>query len=843
METIAFYSYKGGVGRSLLVANAARFLGMVGKRVVALDLDIEAPGLHYKLGRTHEFASRSSMIGGAVPYLVATAKSAKNPPPLRNHMVELALPDDTDGWFQLMPAGPAPRREYWTALKKLRECLRFDDPSGKGLAALLDLHARIQEELKPDYLLIDARTGVTELGGLAATALADCVVCLFVANQESIDGTLAIVEALLSSERILSAKKPRVLPIIARATELIGGEGRAAAGMRRLVEIGDVRENIKKGEAIPLMLPHDSVLGATDKVVGGEQKASAFSPLHKAYLEVFQHIFPQQRKKAEEVLQRLQAVAELKERLVARKRGRFGTPGAFDPWDDSAIEEGVMLQTSSAEKPRYADLVCRDKDGEVLMIVEYVPKEKEAEARECWNQQDSAGCLILLCQSPKELWVEKNIYSRSEDGEDFQESKRHDPPFPMEFDIYSDPGNPTIDESMEALHQGIEDLIPDMISQWQECMVAMDIRKHGPRWRPMEARKILDGLAATDKIDVAERILRYAADRSSFSIAFEEYHGRHGGGGLNSMRENDLFAPLLWRLPVEATIKYLSKVDHPFHRLPCLNGHQLLAEQIMGLRYDPLGNALKEYDFIGSQIPERNSDSDHEDHTALDLIYRHLFSRKRPRLSDAPPPLLLWDQQLRREPYWSGEWEDISKEALEKARKVMGETSRLQVWLSDRIAKGALATRNLLGRYDPASCRIELYPAMIEALAPILGLQPRYLKSVIFIQLSVFAIAHQARDFDGQPGYGFAVDSPKSPFQKESPALITLTQYFTFRLIERLGDINLMGAFEKLSEKQPEPYRRWRRMRHTPLEQMRIALLRARLGESALELPGAELDG
>ena len=44
METIAFYSYKGGVGRSLLVANAARFLGMLGKRVVALDLDFEAPG-------------------------------------------------------------------------------------------------------------------------------------------------------------------------------------------------------------------------------------------------------------------------------------------------------------------------------------------------------------------------------------------------------------------------------------------------------------------------------------------------------------------------------------------------------------------------------------------------------------------------------------------------------------------------------------------------------------------------------------------------------------------------------------------------------------------------------
>ena len=48
MRTITFYSYKGGVGRSLLVANAARYLSTLGKKVFALDLDLEAPGLHYK---------------------------------------------------------------------------------------------------------------------------------------------------------------------------------------------------------------------------------------------------------------------------------------------------------------------------------------------------------------------------------------------------------------------------------------------------------------------------------------------------------------------------------------------------------------------------------------------------------------------------------------------------------------------------------------------------------------------------------------------------------------------------------------------------------------------------
>jgi len=44
METVSFYSYKGGIVRTLLVANTAQFLAMSGRKVVALDLDLEAPG-------------------------------------------------------------------------------------------------------------------------------------------------------------------------------------------------------------------------------------------------------------------------------------------------------------------------------------------------------------------------------------------------------------------------------------------------------------------------------------------------------------------------------------------------------------------------------------------------------------------------------------------------------------------------------------------------------------------------------------------------------------------------------------------------------------------------------
>lgn len=260
----------------------------------------------------------------------------------------------------------------------------------------------------------------------------------------------------------------------------------------------------------------------------------------------------------------------------------------------------------------------------------------------------------------------------------------------------------------------------------------------------------------------------------------------------------------------------------------------------MGLRYDPVRSALKDAETLAPPSPSVKGEGDDEDERAIHRIYRRLFHDGPIRLCEDPPPLLLWDQQLREEPYWSGELKDLGDKSRDSAKKIMGDASRLRTWLRGRISRDALITGGLLGRYDPASGRTELYPSIIDALAPLLEIQPRYLKSVVFIQLSVFAIAHQARDLDGQPGFGFAVTSFASPYQRESPAHVAISQYFVFRLIERLRDINLMGAFEKLSDKQPEPYRRWRSMRQSPVERVRAALLRARLAETALGLPSAE---
>ena len=66
---------------------------------------------------------------------------------------------------RLMPAGAAPSGDYWRALTKLAKRGMLSDPNGILIADFLELKFRLEEDLKPDFLLIDARTGITELTG------------------------------------------------------------------------------------------------------------------------------------------------------------------------------------------------------------------------------------------------------------------------------------------------------------------------------------------------------------------------------------------------------------------------------------------------------------------------------------------------------------------------------------------------------------------------------------------------------------------------------------------------------------------------------------------------------
>src|SRR5438105_10368904 len=71
---VTFYSYKGGVGRTLSLVNSAALLAQQGRRVLLVDFDLEAPGLD-------SFEQLNISLGhrGVVEYFFEFSQTSKAP--------------------------------------------------------------------------------------------------------------------------------------------------------------------------------------------------------------------------------------------------------------------------------------------------------------------------------------------------------------------------------------------------------------------------------------------------------------------------------------------------------------------------------------------------------------------------------------------------------------------------------------------------------------------------------------------------------------------------------------------------------------------------------------------
>jgi len=200
MTTITFYSYKGGTGRSLSLANAAVYLANLGFKVVAMDFDLEAPGLHYKLSRNID-GSPLGVTSGVVDFINAYLDEGRVSSPITDFIVKVPLSDTDKHQVYLVPAGQVPSRDYWSKLSRINWHDLFYSEHAQGVQIFMELRARIVEELKPDFVLMDSRTGITEMGGVATTLLADKVICLVLPTPENLEGSRAVLRSLTRTRR------------------------------------------------------------------------------------------------------------------------------------------------------------------------------------------------------------------------------------------------------------------------------------------------------------------------------------------------------------------------------------------------------------------------------------------------------------------------------------------------------------------------------------------------------------------------------------------------------------------------------------------------------------------
>jgi hypothetical protein len=210
LEITAFYSYKGGQGRTLALANIATCLARLGKRVAIIDMDFEAPGLPCKFGIS--LSKKDNQIGkqcGSLWYLNRAIQGA-GVSPLEQDFIDIPFEPFCEGiptgCLKVMPTGIIDDDDYWEAYNSMEWKYMTMDPNHiSGVAGhIVELYQALKNyEPAFDHVLIDLRSGYAETQSYVLKLLPERVVCFFGNELENAGGMRFMIDKFnrISEER------------------------------------------------------------------------------------------------------------------------------------------------------------------------------------------------------------------------------------------------------------------------------------------------------------------------------------------------------------------------------------------------------------------------------------------------------------------------------------------------------------------------------------------------------------------------------------------------------------------------------------------------------------------
>lgn len=222
-----FYSYKGGVGRSMAMANVADLLARGGLRVLMIDFDLEAPGLEQFFQVNYERIRRQTgLLDLLLAYKRSMSTAAGADAAFRDlsHFIcpiyEKPLPGG--GRLDLLPAGQRQDREQLARYALNLRSFDWQDFYFNWEGELF--FEWLRRELTPEryqVVLVDSRTGVTEMGGICGYQLADVIVMMCAANHQNVQGTVNMLADFRSPtvEALRGGRPLQVIVVPARVEQ------------------------------------------------------------------------------------------------------------------------------------------------------------------------------------------------------------------------------------------------------------------------------------------------------------------------------------------------------------------------------------------------------------------------------------------------------------------------------------------------------------------------------------------------------------------------------------------------------------------------------------------------
>jgi cellulose biosynthesis protein BcsQ len=202
-QIITFYSYKGGTGRSMTVANVAAYLART-HRVLVIDWDLEAPGLHYYFSEVNirnveiqkggllEFFEDNLNLGKAILPEAASLKP-------ENYISETTIAN-----LFFMKAGrfdstfaDRVRRFDWEGLHK------------RSPSTIPSFANDLMEEY--EYILIDSRTGMSDTSAICTAIMPEKLVIVFTANSQNVEGAIGVARTAIEYRKQSNDIRPLMI--------------------------------------------------------------------------------------------------------------------------------------------------------------------------------------------------------------------------------------------------------------------------------------------------------------------------------------------------------------------------------------------------------------------------------------------------------------------------------------------------------------------------------------------------------------------------------------------------------------------------------------------------------
>lgn len=440
---VTFYSYKGGVGRSMALANVAKWFQIQGLRVVMIDWDLEAPGLEsfFSNDEADREALRSKLgvLDLAVAYrdlFPSLPRPTRAPAAFRSEhpqadarpvglidVLNEALPPLAHMLVPIKSSGEDAQNSgsLWLLSAGSRGGSRFDRYAETVQQFdWAEFYGRYQGEtyfewmrqqlLRPDVadiVLIDSRTGVAEMSGVCTRQLADVIVILCAPNDQNLDGVEMMARSFTRAD-LIEARGGRPIELVMVPARVDISEGRP-------IDLFEQRFKAKLEPFVPVLfrrlkvgfsklrIPYISAYAYAERLAIGD--AEGVSRLQEAYITLAAH-----------VAALAPASSAVKRRCRQALQKTFGLPTVFTVYLDAegaSLGSGVrelmdtagvitVLPEGKPEAAMEAAVQTRGAGGSsaAVVVIGGSGSMSDERLREMWRRSREEGvCLFLVANA------------------------------------------------------------------------------------------------------------------------------------------------------------------------------------------------------------------------------------------------------------------------------------------------------------------------------------------------------------------------------------------------------------------------------------------------------------